>query len=112
LFLEEDLMARTPIAIVGCGGMGRRHLTGLAALYRSDFCNVELVAVCDINQQNAEDLADEAKESLETRPRVFTSIKEMATAMPEIQAADAPADTGTHPAVATAILQAGLLVLV
>jgi predicted dehydrogenase len=105
-------MDRTKIAIVGCGGMGRRHLTGLAALYRTDFCNVELVAVCDINRQNAEDLADEAKESLGARPRVFTSIQDMAKAMPEIQGADAPTDTGTHHAVATEILQAGLHVLV
>src|SRR5918911_582485 len=28
---------RTQIALVGCGGMGRRHLTGLAALAQSCF---------------------------------------------------------------------------
>ena len=51
-------MERRPIAIIGCGGMGRRHLTGLAELDRSSFRNVELVAVCDLNRQNAQDLAD------------------------------------------------------
>jgi predicted dehydrogenase len=105
-------MTRTPIAIVGCGGMGRRHLTGLAALDRSDFCNVELVAVCDINQRNAEDLADEAERALGKRPRVFTSIAEMVRAMPEIQGADVATDTGSHHRVATECLRAGLHVMV
>ena len=105
-------MERTPIAIVGCGGMGRRHLTGVAALYRSDFCNVDLVAVCDINQQNAEDLADEAKAALGKRPRVFGSVTQMVEAMPEIQGADVPTDTGSHHISATACLKAGLHVQV
>jgi predicted dehydrogenase len=105
-------MTRTPIAIVGCGGMGRRHLTGLAALDRSDFCNVELVAVCDINQRNAEDLADEAERALGKRPRVFSSITEMVRAMPEIQGADVATDTGSHHRVATECLRAGLHVMV
>ena len=33
---------RVRLAIVGCGGMGRRHLAGLADLTRTDHCNVEL----------------------------------------------------------------------
>jgi len=41
------------IAIVGCGGMGRRHLTGLAELAQSDFDSVTLQAVCDLNERNA-----------------------------------------------------------
>lgn len=101
-------MERTKIAIVGCGGMGRRHLTGLAALYRSDFPNVELVAVCDINQKNAEDLADEALAALGSRPRVFGNIDAMAAAMPELAGADVTTDTGSHHAVATQCLRAGL----
>jgi predicted dehydrogenase len=106
--MADTPRAYTPIAQVGCGGMGRRHLTGLAALYRSDFRNVELVAVCDLNRQNAEDLADEAQAALGTRPRVFESITAMARAMPEIQGADVTTDTGSHHRVATECLRAGL----
>jgi predicted dehydrogenase len=101
-------MERTPIAIVGCGGMGRRHLTGIAALYRSDFCNVDLKAVCDLNSTNAEDLADEAHELLGARPRVFTDLAVMAKEVEGLQGADVPTDTGSHHRVATACLQAGL----
>jgi hypothetical protein len=35
---------RITYAAVGCGGMGRRHLRGMAALYGSSQCNMELVA--------------------------------------------------------------------
>jgi len=52
------------LAIVGCGGMGRRHLAGLAELSHTPHMNLDLVAVCDPNQQNANDLADEAHELL------------------------------------------------
>ena len=44
---------RIPIALVGCGGMGRRHLRGLVHLASSSHSNIDLVAVCDINQDNA-----------------------------------------------------------
>ncbi len=101
-------MERAPIALVGCGGMGRRHLTGVAALYRSDFRNIDLAAVCDLNKQNAEDLADEAAEQLGTRPRVFTDLAEMVRAMPEIQGVDVVTDVAGHVKVATACFELGL----
>ena len=47
--------------------MGRRHLAGLAELSRTPHMNCDLVAVCDPNRQNAEDLADEAHELLTDR---------------------------------------------
>lgn len=101
-------MSRVPIAIVGCGGMGRRHLTGVAALYRSDFRNVDLVAACDLNRSNAEDLADEAAQQLGARPRVFTDLGEMARAMPEIKGVDVTTDVAAHHVVAEACFAAGL----
>ncbi len=106
--IEEDSLERTPIAIIGCGGMGRRHLTGLAALQRSDFNNVELVAVCDLNTQNAEDLADEARQQLGARPRVFSQISDLVSAVPQVVGVDVTTDAGSHHKVAVECLQAGL----
>ena len=73
---ERVMAERVKLAIVGCGGMGRRHLAGLGGT-GAQRCtdNIELVAVCDLNGSNAEDLADEAQELLGTRPRVFDGCR-------------------------------------
>lgn len=102
---------RVQYATVGCGGMGRRHLRGMARLQSTSQCNMALAAVCDLNQENANFLADEAAELLGTRPHVFADIAQMARAMPELQAADVTTDTGSHHSVALACLEAGLNVL-
>ena len=99
---------RVKLAIVGCGGMGRRHLTGLAELSRSDFMNLDLVAVCDLNRQNAEDLADEAQGLLGTRPRVFGDAAQMVREVEGLEAADCTTDTGSHHQAATMLLDLGL----
>jgi len=101
-------MARVQLAIVGCGGMGRRHLAGLGELAKSDLNNIDLVAVCDLNERNAEDLADEAKELLGHRPAVFTSAERMVNEVAGLEAADCTTDTGSHHAAATGLLDLGL----
>jgi predicted dehydrogenase len=99
---------RIPIAIVGCGGMGRRHLRGLQHLGASSRSNVELVAVCDLNQDNANFLAAEAADLLGHRPRV---VAEVAALGSDVQAASITTDAGSHHRVAVACLEAGLHVL-
>src|SRR5215203_3085314 len=54
---------RIKYAAVGCGGMGRRHLRGMAALYRSSRCNMELVAACDLKPEQVNLFADVTVES-------------------------------------------------
>ena len=70
-------MEKVQLAIVGCGGMGGRHLLGLKELYDSGLSNVELVAVCDLRRDNAEYLADNAERLLGQRPRVFENMTAM-----------------------------------
>jgi len=103
-------MASEPVrlAIVGCGGMGRRHLAGLAELSRTKHMNLELVAVCDLNEANAESLADEAHELLGARPRVFTDATRMVSESDGLEAADCTTDTGSHHVAATQLLDLGL----
>jgi predicted dehydrogenase len=102
---------RITYAAVGCGGMGRRHLRGMAALYGSSQCNMELVAACDLKPEQANLLADEAEQLLGTRPRVFTDIAEMVRAIPDLQAADVTVESGYHHGVAIACMEAGLHVM-
>ncbi|HCK11552.1 MAG TPA: hypothetical protein DHW45_16890, partial [Candidatus Latescibacteria bacterium] len=56
------------IALVGCGGMGTRHMYGLKELTETPFCRVELGAVCDINPENGERAAGEVESLLGFRP--------------------------------------------
>lgn len=105
------MVERIKYAAVGCGGMGRRHLRGMARLQSSSMNNMELAAVCDLNQDNANFLADEAQELLGHRPRVFSDIAQMARETPELRAADVTTETGSHHVVTAACLEAGLHVL-
>jgi predicted dehydrogenase len=102
---------RVKLALVGCGGMGRRHLRGMATLYGSPRCNMELVACCDVKPEQANLYADEAKELLGTRPKVYTDLETMVREVSDLQAADVTVESGFHHAVAVAALRAGLHVM-
>jgi predicted dehydrogenase len=88
------------LAIVGCGGMGRRHLAGLAELARCGERAVELVAVCDLNEGNALDLAAEADTLLD--------LAVMVRDTDGLEAAACTTDSGSHHRVATELLDLGL----
>src|SRR3982074_1867364 len=96
------------LAIVGCGGMGRRHLAGLAELAHTPHMNLNLVAVSDPNPQNAQDLAGEAHELLGERPVVYGEATTMVREVDGLEAADCPTDTGSHHMAATQALGVGL----
>jgi predicted dehydrogenase len=96
------------LAIVGCGGMGRRHLAGLAELARCGERSVNLVAVCDLNKRNANDLADEAASLLGSRPAVFTDLVRMVRDTEGLEAAACTTDSGSHHLVAGDLLELGL----
>ncbi len=100
-----------PFAIVGCGGMGSRHLLGLKELSDSGLSNVELIAVCDLRQDNALHLAEEAERLLGRRPEVFTRLEQMAAALPALQAVIITTDVAAHQPLACAALDLGLHVL-
>ena len=102
---------RVKLALVGCGGMGRRHLRGLATLAASSLANIELAAVCDLNQENAAHVADEAAELLGARPAVYADVEAMVREVDDLQAASITTDAGSHHKVAPACLDMGLNVL-
>ncbi len=71
-------MEQIPLAIVGCGGMGHRHLFGLAELYRAGLSPFDLVAGCDPVTDNANSLALQAEQLLGKRPAVVGTLAELA----------------------------------
>jgi len=106
------LAERVSVGLIGCGGMGRRHLRGLQRLAESSLSNIDLVAVCDLNQDNATLVADEAADLLGRRPRVYAAVQAMAQDLgSDLRAASITTDAGSHHTVAVACLDLGLHVL-
>ncbi len=99
-------MGRVHLAFVGCGGMGRRHLRGLLELQRTDFNNCDLIAVCDLNRQNAEDLADEAQQLLGCRPRVWTDLGKMLRSEDRLEGVTVNTEVASHHRLAVTCLEA------
>ena len=99
-------MEKVPICLVGCGGMGHRHVMGYKELKDSGIGNLDLIAVCDIRQENAELVANEAEHLLGRRPMVFTDLDQV-LAHPNIAAVDVVTDGSTHHAVGVPALEAG-----
>ena len=105
-------MAKLKMALVGCGGMGTRHLYGLRELVQSPFANVELAALCDIKQENVEMAAVKVEELLGFAPQTFTDLEAMAKAIPDLAMVDVVTDPSVHHTVVCQALDLGLHVLV
>ena len=105
-------MTTIKLALVGCGGMGTRHLYGLKELTETPFCRVELAALCDINPENGARAAGEAEALFGFRPPVYTDLAAMARAIPDLDAVDVVTDPSFHHEVICPASDLGLHVLV
>ncbi|MDA0708889.1 MAG: Gfo/Idh/MocA family oxidoreductase [bacterium] len=105
-------MEKLKMALIGCGGMGTRHLYGLSELAKTPFNNIELVALCDLSRENAELAADEAEKLLGKRPPIFTNMEKMVQDIPDLMAVDVVTDPSVHHTVVCHAFELGLHVLV
>lgn len=103
-------MESVPVCLVGCGGMGQRHVRGFEMLREHGISNVHLAAVCDLDTEAANRVADEAELQLGTRPAVHTSI-DSALADDSLLAFDIVTDASSHHRVAIPVLTEGRHVL-
>ncbi len=95
-----------PLAIVGCGGMGHRHMYGLAELTRAGLSPFTLVGACDPDEGNANTLADEAADLLGQRPVVAGSLEALAAAT-DVAAIDLTTTPRYHHTVAVEAFERG-----
>ncbi|HEV8633205.1 MAG TPA: Gfo/Idh/MocA family oxidoreductase [Chloroflexota bacterium] len=102
---------RLRVGLIGCGAMGRRYVAGYAELLRSDFCNLELVALCDLDEARADDLAEETRQLTGGRPRVFQSIATMVEAVDGLSGVVVATDIRAHHRVAIECIDRGLDIL-
>lgn len=98
-------------ALIGCGGMGRRHLRGFAELNEVRPGQAEVAAVVDTSREHAEFAAGEADELLGTRPTVCESVEAAYEAVPDLDAVNIVTTASTHHNIAVAALELGLHVL-
>jgi predicted dehydrogenase len=71
----------TALALVGCGGMGRRHIKGMGRLRAVGKLNFELAAVCDVMPASADSAADMAADLLGSRPDTYADVETMLRAI-------------------------------
>ena len=97
------------IALVGCGGMGRRHAHGYIEL-RKYFDTVEMAAVCDVHEDVAATVADEINDETGVRPDIYTDFDEM-LAQADIDGVAIVTSTPMHHRFAIKAMEAGLHVI-
>lgn len=100
---------RIRLAIVGCGGMGHRHLRGLQELAVHGLLEMELTAACDPVTANAESLAREAEAIFGYRPEVAAGLSELPRL--GVQAIDLTSPPHLHHGIIAEATAAGLHVL-
>jgi predicted dehydrogenase len=98
------------IGLVGCGGMGHRHLHAYRALREVGGARFELAAVCDPRVAVAQETAGLAAELFGVRPGVFGTHEEL-IASGAVEALDVVTDPSVHHAIAVPALEAGLHVI-
>jgi predicted dehydrogenase len=98
------------IGLVGCGGMGRRHLRAYGALAAAQGARVELAAVCDPRRDAAQEAAQLAERILGSRPAVFSDHEQL-IASGVVEALDVVTDPSTHHRIVVAALDEGVHVL-
>ena len=104
------MVDRLAIGLVGCGGMGHRHLRAYRALWEIGARDFAIVAVCDPRASAAEGAADAVEASLGHRPAVYLDHGEL-IASGVVEALDIVTDPSVHHVVAVPALEAGLHVI-
>jgi predicted dehydrogenase len=99
------------VALVGAGGMGRRHALGYAALEAAASSPARLVAICDRDAARAAAAAREFAAVAGRTPRVLDGL-DAALADSEVDAVDLVVPTRFHHALVVAAIEAGRHVLV
>lgn len=93
-------------AIIGCGSMGLRHAVALAELNKRGLGDFELVAVCDINEQRATEMARYSRELGHSSVVPLTSYEQVLED-PSIDAVSVVLPTWLHHMIGSEALLAG-----
>ncbi len=98
------------LGLVGCGGMGRRHVLGMSKLKAVGRMNFDLAAVCDIMPENGQRMVDHAENLLGKKPQLFADFDPMIKAV-HLDGIIITTTPETHVEVALKAFDAGIDVL-
>jgi predicted dehydrogenase len=98
------------LGLVGCGGMGGRHVLGMKKLQAARQMKFDLAAVCDVVPENGKRAGEQAEELLGKRPQQFTDFQSMVRAV-KLDGIIITTTPETHKDVALQAFDAGLHVL-
>ncbi|MBK00298.1 MAG: hypothetical protein CMB48_04965 [Euryarchaeota archaeon] len=97
------------MALIGAGGMGKRHANGYLEL-KKYFSDLNIVAVCDIHESVAKTVADYIYEKEGKKPRVLTDIDKVLS-LKNLDAIDIATSTPMHHEIAINAMENGLHVI-
>jgi predicted dehydrogenase len=97
------------IGLIGCGGMGMRHIFGHIEL-RKHFNEIELAAVCDVHKDVAEKAVDVIIENGLKPPDIYTDYMELISSR-HLDGIAIVTSTPMHHKIAIASMELGLHVI-
>ena len=98
------------LAIVGCGGIARRHVVAMKDLIQRGRDDFSIVALCDTMPELAEALAGQIKEDLGQEPAIYSDYQDM-LAQEQLDGVDLCLPHGLHHSFSITALEAGVHVL-
>jgi UDP-N-acetyl-2-amino-2-deoxyglucuronate dehydrogenase len=98
------------LAMIGTGGISRRHVFSLADLKSKGLDDFAVTAVCDINEESAQRSAQELEERFGLRPAIYTDYQELLS-KEQVDGANLCLPHGLHHVVAIDCMEAGVHVL-
>lgn len=101
---------KVKLAIIGCGGIARRHLGGYTKIKEKEPDKFGFTAMCDPVEERARAFADEAAKVQDSAPRVYTSVDEMLKSE-DLDGADICTRHADHHVNGVACLDAGVNVM-
>jgi len=98
------------LAMIGTGGISRRHVFAMADLKSKGLDDFVVTAVCDVNEEAVQGIAQELEERFGLRPAIYTDYQELLS-KEEVDGADLCLPHGLHHVVAIECMESGVHVL-
>lgn len=98
------------LALIGCGGIARRHVLSMKDLQERGRGDFAVTAVCDANEANAREKADMFEELFGLRPTIYSDYRALIETA-GVDAVDMCLPHGLHHSIAIDCMEGGLDVL-